>query len=458
MIVQPQQIATHSLRSSSRGGDICRVLATAINSSDAAEAIFRHVSCDSGRLSIDDYIYNLNLYKRVIVIGAGKAVIPMANAMDDILKDHLTSGFIITKDGYLDPHRPTSEKIEIIEAGHPLPDQRNLVAGTNLFSSIENLRSDDLILCLLSGGASALLMAPAPGISLQDLQAATALLLNCGATIMEINTIRKHLDIFKGGGLAKLLTPSTVISLILSDVIGDSIDMIASGPTTADPTTFTDAWSILEKYQILDRVPHLIKAHILAGKNGKVQESLKAGDPILERATNVIIGNNSYAVHAAANEANNLGFITRILTTSLHGEASQVGRKLSEDAIALLSPPSSLTRPVCLIASGETTVTIKGTGLGGRNQELSLGAVNSLSGSNQIILASLATDGGDGPTDAAGAVTTNETYSRGLSFDLDPQAYLHRNDSYSYFEQLGDLIKTGPTLTNVNDLVFIFGL
>jgi hydroxypyruvate reductase len=286
----------------------------------------------------------------------------------------------------------------------------------------------------------------------------TNLLLHCGATIDEINTIRKHLDELKGGRLAKLLFPASVISLVLSDVVGDKLDMIASGPTVADPTTYEDVWVILKKYQILDQIPTEICSLISNGMIGIIPETLKPDDPILDKIQNIIVGNNTQTALAAIQAAKTIGFTTKLLTTTLYGEASQVGQSLSESAISLLNSHAHLQRPACMIAGGETTVTVRGTGKGGRNQELALGAVINLSRGNQIILVSLATDGGDGRTDAAGAVVTNQTYSLGLAKGLDPREYLDRNDSYHYFEQLGDLIKIGPTLTNVNDLVFIFGV
>jgi hydroxypyruvate reductase len=301
-------------------------------------------------------------------------------------------------------------------------------------------------------------MKPTQGISLKNIQDTTSLLLKCGASIYEINTVRKHLDEIKGGNLARLLFPATVITFLLSDVVGDDLDMVASGPTIADSTTFKDAWAIMNKYQMLDQIPSQVRSHISNGMEGNLPETLKPGDPLLDNVQNFMVGNNTQTALAAVQAANALGFTTKLLTTSLHGEASQVGRSLAESAKSLLTSFAQKPRPACLVAGGETTVTIQGTGLGGRNQELALGAVKTLSEEDQMILVSLATDGEDGSTDAAGAVATSQTYSRGLSIGLDPIAYLQRNDSYHYFVPLGDLIKTGPTLTNVNDLVFIFGV
>jgi glycerate 2-kinase len=459
MTLQPGQISTYSLLKSIHGGEICNILTTAINGIDAGAAIKRHITRDAASLVIEGIMYDLSTFKRVFVIGAGKACIPMANTIQELLHDQITRGLIITKDKYSNTDRRGNvANIKIIEAGHPLPDKRNLYATFKLLSIISNLNSDDLVIILLSGGGSALLMNPAQGITLPEIQATTEMLLFCGAPINEINTIRKHIDLFKGGGLLKFLAPATVISLILSDVVGDNLEVIASGPTVADPTTYNDAWAILNKYQLLDNIPPKIKSHIYAGVHGDIPETIKPGDPLLSRTTNILIGKNLDVVNIALTKARMYGFNVQILPTPIQGEASQIGNSLSENAKALLAFSSSNTKPACLIAGGETTVTKKGTGKGGRNQELALASVINLSGSDQWVLISLATDGEDGSTDAAGAVTTNETYGRGLVMGLDPTDYLSRNDSYHYFKALNDLIKTGPTMTNVNDLIMIFHL
>ena len=459
MVIHPQQFRTRSLEEISRGEDICRILAAAIRGADAGEAIKRHVHREPDSLVVDRSYFDLHVYQRILVIGAGKASVPMAKSVCEIVGNRLTSGMLITKDGYRAPLDGQLEnKVQVIEGSHPLPEQRNIEATVNLLSLVKGLNSKDLVIFLLSGGASSLLMCPSPGISLHDMQLTTSLLLDCAASISEINTVRKHLDAIKGGGLAKLLAPATVTSLILSDVVGDQVDMIGSGPTIADPTTFTDAWEILNKYQLVDRVPTSVRGHIADGLEGKIPETLKPGDPILKKVTNLIVASNKDALTGAEQAARMAGFSTRILTSSLQGEASASGDHLCEEAMRLLEGPSSISRPACMLAGGETTVSIQGDGLGGRNQELALGAVKCLSGLERMLLVSLATDGGDGPTDAAGAVATSKTYSRSLSIGLNPKDYLRRNDSYHYFEPLGDLIKTGPTFTNVNDLVLIFGL
>jgi len=320
---------------------------------------------DADHLITSNSTYDLNEFKRIFIIGAGKAAVPMVKAIDEVLGGHITSGMVITKDVYLSADNTILERhIKILEAGHPIPDQRNLDASLQVNSLVNDINKDDLVICLFSGGGSSLLIKPSQGISLKNIQETTALLLSCGATIDEINTIRKHMDDLKGGRLAKLLFPAAVISLVLSDVVGDRLDMIASGPTVADPTTFEDAWLILNKYQIVDQIPTEIRSHISNGMLGIIPETLKPGDPILDKIQNIIVGNNTQAALAAIQVASTLGFSTKLLTTTLQGEASLVGYSLSEGAIALLASPAYTSRPTCLIAGGETTVTMKGTGKG----------------------------------------------------------------------------------------------
>jgi glycerate 2-kinase len=459
MIIKPEQFSTNSLRNSPWVNKICQIIAAAINRADAEICIKKIVSLDGNKLIIANKTYDLTEFQRVFVIGAGKAVVPMSTAMYEILGNRLTSGIGITKDGYVD--KATSElehHMIILQAGHPVPDDRNLRASSQIISMIQNLESHDLVICLLSGGGSSLMMKPYLGLSLKDIKDTMAVLLTCGATIDEINTIRKHLDEFKGGGLAKYLFPATVASLLISDVVGNRLDVIASGPTVADPTTYADAWAVLFKYRILDQIPSQVLTHLSEGIAGRISETIKPGNPILVKVKNILVCNNEHAALAAVDAARDMGFTANILTKTIQGEASQVGQTIAESVKMMLAQTEYFQRPACFIAGGETTVTVKGTGKGGRNQELALGAVKNLSGTDQIILISLATDGGDGPTDAAGAVASNQTYSIGLAKGLNPTNYLNRNDSYNFFEPLGDLIKTGPTLTNVNDLVFIFCL
>ncbi len=458
MIIKPEKFATRSLRSSPWGHDICRVLAAAIQSADAGNCVKNKVSLEAEKLNIPDLSFDLSVYRRIFVIGAGKAVVPMAEAVVEILGNRIYSGLVITKDGYLGAHNTLQQNhIKVIQAGHPLPDQRNLAASSQLINQGQNLSRDDLVICLISGGGSSLMMRPSSGLSLKDIRETTSLSLSCGASITEINTVRKHLDELKGGGLAKLLFPATLISLILSDVIGDNLDMVASGPMVADPTTYADAQLVLKKYQIWDHVPSSVRTHLTAGIDRVIPETVKPGDPVLNNVHNVLVGNNTDALLAAVQAAKDIGLRAELLPIPLQGEASLVGQAIIEHVKSLLASYKNTEQPACFVAGGETTVIIRGNGKGGRNQELALGAVKSLSSTDQMMLVSLTTDGGDGPTDAAGAVATSQTYSLGLEKGLDPDEYMMKNDSYNYFDQLGDLIKIGPTMTNVNDLLFIFG-
>jgi glycerate 2-kinase len=307
-----------------------------------------------------------------------------------------------------------------------------------------------------------LMTLPVAGVSLEDLQRLTRILLGCGATINEINTIRKHISQLKGGQLAQLASPASVISLILSDVVGDPLAVIASGPTVPDPSTFEEAWSILNRYQIADDIPASITRHLRAGLDGHIPDTPKPADPVFERVQNVVIGNNRLAASAAAQKARELGFDTMLLSTFVEGEAREVAKVVAGLAKGLIRDETMapdgkpVKKPACLIMGGETTVTLRGNGRGGRNQELALSAALSVAGWEGILIASLATDGTDGPTDAAGAFADGDTVARAARLGLDAQAYLNRNDSYHFFEKLDDLLKTGATQTNVNDLILAF--
>ena len=447
---------THTLKTLSRGDEVCQVLEAALQAADPAAAVSRFLSREGNQLTAGDRTYDLADIRRVFLIGAGKAGAPMAQAAANILDDRLTGGAVIVKDGYglVEVNFPAS--LKIIEAGHPLPDERGAAATRKILSLLSQADERDLVVCLLSGGASALLTVPATGITLTDLQQTISFLLRSGADIGEINTVRKHLDMIKGGGLARVAAPARVISFILSDVVGDPLDIIASGPTTPDPTTFDEALAVLHKYRLLEQLPPAILLHLQRGAAGAVAETLKPGDPLLSRVQNLLVGSNGMAAQAAADAATAAGFNTRVLTTTLQGEARLIGRLLAAAARDLAGGQSVLQRPACLIAGGETTVTIRGGGIGGRNQELALAAVEAMSGLPDTLLVALATDGGDGPTDAAGAVVSGETLARARALGLSPEEHLARNDAYRFFDGLGDLLKPGPTRTNVNDLVLLF--
>jgi hydroxypyruvate reductase len=325
-----------------------------------------------------------------------------------------------------------------------------------MLALLNHLEPTDLVFCMVSGGGSALMAAPVDGIALPDMQKLTGLLLKCGASIDEINTIRKHLDRVKGGGLARISYPAQLVTLILSDVVGNPLEVIASGPTVADPTTYGDAEQVIFHHHLQEETPGSILQVLKAGKTGLLPESLKPGDPCLERVHNVIIGSNLQAAKAGVSQACLEGFNPLLLTNYLQGPAVQAGGFLSAVLKQMVGYGQPVPRPACLVAGGETTVVLKGSGKGGRNQELALSSVEGLDGLEQVALVTLATDGEDGPTDAAGAVVTGKTAARAGRLGLSPQAYLEDNNSYPFFKQLGDLVRTGPTGTNVNDLVFLF--
>jgi len=436
---------------------VLRILTAALERVDPATAIARHVQRSGEVLGAAGKEYHLPDYRRVFVVGAGKAGVPMAQAISDLLGERLEGGIVIVKEGYRggsewSPH----PNLEILEAGHPLPDERGLAGTQRIIELLETTREDDLVLVLISGGGSALLTAPAAGVGLEDLQALTADLLTSGATIQEINTLRKHLDLVKGGQLARLAAPADVLALILSDVVGSQLEAIASGPTAADPSTYADALEVLARYELTAKAPQPVLSHLQRGAAGENPETTKPNDELFARVNNVIIGSNLQAAGAAVEQARKEGFNSLLLTSYLQGEANQAGRLLAAILRQVAASGQPLPRPACLVAGGETTVTIRGDGLGGRNQELALGAVPELAGLERVALLTLATDGGDGPTDAAGAIASGETWHRAQHAQLDPLDFLERNDSYHFFQRLGDLLLTGPTQTNVNDLAFLF--
>ncbi len=450
----------HSLRAlgDARAQAVLRVLGAALQAVEPAQAVRRHLHREGDTLSADSQTYNLRRLRHLWLVGAGKAAVPMALAVAEILGDDLSGGLVITKYGHggAQAKHLRARGVDVREAGHPLPDAAGVAATQALLERLATCNGEDLVILVLSGGGSALLTAPAPGITLDDLQRLTAALLACGATINEINSLRKHLDRVKGGGLARLTAPAHLLVLILSDVVGDPLDVIASGPTVPDPTTYAEALAILERYGLTAQSPAAILDHLRRGLAGEHPETLKPGDPRFEQVQNLIVGNNLQAAQAARAQAQAEGFQTLLLTTYLQGEASQAGRFLAALARQIAASGDPLPRPACLILGGETTVTLHGNGRGGRNQELALGAVADLAGLEDVLLLTLATDGGDGPTDAAGAVVSGATLARAQALGLDPYAHLARNDSYSFFAALDDLLITGPTQTNVNDLAFLF--
>lgn len=458
MPIDSSKLMTASMRAAPWGKKVAHILAAALQAVEPGKAVERYLGREGDLLRADGHPYDLKRYERVFLVGAGKAGAPMAEAVSRVLGPYLTQGMVIVKEGYADlASMNLPANVEIVEARHPIPDERGIYGTEKIIHLLRSATRQDLIICVISGGGSALLCAPADGVDLGDLQALTSALLERGATINEINSIRKHLDLIKGGGLARLSDPADKITLVLSDVVGDPLDVIASGPTVPDPSTYSDAYTVLEQFDLLETVPQPILNHLHQGMTGTLLETPKNDDPLFERVRNIIIGSNLQAACAALSQAQQEGFNTLLLTTYLQGEARHAGRLLASVARQLNLPQGQpLERPACLVSGGETTVTLSGGGIGGRNQELALGAVNELAGLRNVALVTLATDGGDGPTDAAGAVVTGETLDRARMLGMNPKKYLTRNDSYHFFDELDDLLKPGPTQTNVNDLTFIF--
>jgi glycerate 2-kinase len=417
------RFATYSLQDAR----LMRILSAALEAVDPYRAVQKYLP------KVEGHAFGL---------GIGKAAIPMLDALAEQIP--LSGGLAVTKFA----SGLSRELFSVIEGGHPIPDARSLQAGQRVLDFVSELKADDTLVCLISGGGSALVTAP--DVPLEDLQTLTSLLLSSGARIDEINTLRRQLDRIKGGGLARA-TRAKIISLILSDVIGNPLEAIASGPTVPDPTTKKDALIILRKYKIEKQVPNSILEFLESDSLlSKTQEQA----PVLHNVQNMIIGDNKLAARAALDQAELEGLQPEILTNELQGEARQVGRDLAHR----LRVSSSASRPFCLIAGGETTVTIKGNGKGGRNQELALAAVDELRDLENVLLISFATDGDDGPTDAAGAVVSGESAQRAATLGLNAAGSLSRNDAYPFFQALGDLLKTGPTGTNVNDLIFLCAL
>ncbi|MFC2157894.1 glycerate kinase [Acidobacteriota bacterium] len=431
--------------------DALKIFWAGINAVDPSDAVERFVRIRGNILTVGDRDYSLSDFRNIYVVGTGKASAAMATSMEHILGDNLTGGILNTKYG----HSKSLDKIRVIEAGHPVPDASGQEGARQIVRLLDRAEADDLIFVLISGGGSALLPFPSEGITLVDKQEVTRVLLEAGATIHEINAVRKHLSRVKGGNLTRIAFPAHVISLILSDVIGDDLDTIASGPTSPDDSTYTDCLEILDRYDIRTRIPDSVLQRLIRGAGALLPETPKGGDPVFERTHNLIIGSNILAAEAAEIKAKELGYNTQILSTTVEGEARAVAQSYGEKAREILEPGYPLLRPVCVISGGETTVTIQGKGLGGRNQEFALAAAISIDGMKSTAVFSGGTDGTDGPTDAAGAFADGTTIKRARRLGLDPQAYLDDNDSYHFFEQLDDLIKTGPTFTNVMDLYLI---
>ncbi len=434
---------TDQLRQAAR-----QIFAAAVRAVDPAEAIRRHLVREGHRLRAGTEEVDLTQVGRVVVVGLGKAGAPMAAAVEEILGERISRGVVVTKYGHVLP----TKLIRIHEAGHPVPDQNGVAGARAILEHVQGLAPEDLVLVLISGGGSALTPAPTAGIRLEEKQALTKTLLACGADIREINTLRKHISEIKGGQLGRAAAPACVITLILSDIVGDPLDAIASGPTVPDPTSYADALAILDKYRIRAEIPAAIRSHLEAGARGEIPETPKPDDPLFRRIRSVMVGSNIQALTAASAEAERLGLTPLILSSFIEGETRDVARMHAALAREVRSSGHPLPPPCCLISGGETTVTLRGQGKGGRNQEFSVAAALDIAGLRDVVILSAGTDGTDGPTDAAGALADGQTCARAAALGLNPRAALDDNDAYPFFERVGDLILTGPTNTNVMDV------
>lgn len=438
---------------------ILPVLEAALHAVDPGPAVSRALRREGSRLVVGDASYDLDRLEHVYLLGCGKAAVAMGLAAAEILDDRLAAGALVTKHGHAAGAGALPPTVAVLEAGHPVPDAAGVQAAQRIAALAQQATAADLVLCLVSGGGSALLTLPAQGLALADLQATTAALLRCGASIDEINTLRKHLEQLKGGQLARLASPAAVASLVLSDVVGSPLDVIASGPTVADRSTWDEAWAIVQRYELAPDLPALVVQRLRAGLDGQLPDTPKPGDPLFQRSQTAVVADNALAAQAALAKARSLGFDAQVLSTFVEGEAREVAQvvvALGREAAAHGRPAAP---PACLLLGGETTVTLRGEGCGGRNQELALAAALALARIPQgqrIVVASLATDGSDGPTDSAGGLADGGTVARGRAAGLDAAAHLAANDAYPFLQASGDLLRTGPTQTNVNDLIVVF--
>jgi hydroxypyruvate reductase len=428
--------------------DARKIFDAGIAAVDPVAAVKRHLRREGDTIEIAGQRYELSKYRRLYVIGAGKASARMALAVVEILGESIDGGIVVVKYGYSVP----VARIDIIEAGHPLPDSAGVKATRRIIETLNEAGKDDLVLFLISGGGSALLPCPADGLTLKDKQRTTQALLDCGATIHEVNAVRKHLSKVKGGRLARLAYPATLVSLTLSDVIGDSLGSIASGPTVPDASTFSDCLKIIERYKIGKTIPPPVMSFLQRGARSDRDETPKPGDRAFKKVQNVLIGSNRLALQGAREEAEALGYNCLLLSSFIDGETRAAAAVHAAIAKEIRVSEDPIPPPACVISGGETTVTVHGSGLGGRNQEFALSAGIQIDGVKGVVVLSGGTDGTDGPTDAAGGIVDGSTLERARAKRLDPNRYLRNNDSYHFLRATGDLLITGPTYTNVMDL------
>ncbi|HPD60949.1 MAG TPA: glycerate kinase [Thermodesulfobacteriota bacterium] len=431
--------------------DCLAIFKAGVKAVDPYQAVYNFLRVEGDFLHLPNHTFKISAFKNIYVIGAGKASAYMALALEEMLRDKLNGGLVIVKYG----HGADLKKIKVIEAGHPIPDENGLRGAQALIELATAFGKADLVFCVLSGGGSALIPLPPTGISLSEKQEVTKLLLGCGAAINEVNKIRKHLSRIKGGNLAKAVYPATLICLIISDVIGNNLEAIASGPTVADHSNFFECKKILEQYHLFDRIPPAVQDYILRGLRGEAPETPKSEDIIFKKTINLIIVSNSQCLEAAEQKAKTMGYNTLLLSSFINGEAKEVAKTQAAVLKEIITFNRPISRPACIISGGEPTVTLRGMGKGGRNQELALALGIEIAGWKGAAALSAGSDGTDGPTEAAGAYVDWRTVERAQESGLDPYQYLDHNDSFHFFEQLQDLIITGPTKTNVMDIIVL---
>jgi len=430
--------------------DIRDALAAALRAAEPETILKRTLTVEGSTLHAGATAFQLSRFDRIVVIGGGKAAAGMAAALAKLLGDKVTAGVVNIPDSL--PPLPRCSRIELHRATHPIPGSEGVEGVKMMLELVRKPTDTDLVICLLSGGGSALLPMPAKGLRLSDIQRVTKLLLRSGAEIHEINAVRKHLSGIAGGRLAERLYPAHVLSLIISDVVGDNPDSIASGPTVPDPSTYLDALAVLDKHKLVSRVPASVRKTLDDGILGRIKETPKANSKVFGRVHNLVVGGNELSCRAAADLFRRRGYATTILSTRIQGEASEVGKGFS-GLLLEMRDRLSASRPACVIAGGETTVTVRGRGVGGRNQELALSVARGIAGLHGVCFASMGTDGLDGGTNAAGAIVDGRVIERALSKGLDADSYIERNDSHAFFKKVGGLIVTGATGTNVNDIM-----
>lgn len=429
--------------------DAMEILQACLEAADPEQSVKRFVKVDGNILVVDpDFRVDLGDVDRLVVVGGGKGSAPMGKAVEDLLGDRITGGVICVKYG----HGLDLERIRVIEGSHPLPDRAGEKAAHKIIEILESLGERDLVISCISGGGSALLPTVPQGLTLEQKQDLTGHLLSVGADIHEINAVRKHLSLTKGGNLARFAFPARVVNLMLSDVVGDDPDTIASGPFVPDRSTYGQVLEILKKYALLGTVPEPVLSRLRAGIAGEIPETPKEGDRIFDRVINVIVGCNFMSLEAGEARARKLNYRTALLSSSIEGDTTEAAFFHGAIAREIRRSGNPIEPPACILTGGETTVVLSGSGKGGRNQHFALSLVRGASEIPDCVFLSAGTDGTDGPTDAAGAFVDSDSLRRALELGLNPNDYLRENDSYRFFEQLGDLVITGPTRTNVMDV------